>query len=103
MATLNRAQIPTAITTVEQLLAWCQEVLVFMAPAASIVVAAGESDLVVQSQQGRNFPLQITSPNRYVYGGYLPKTNDSAALVTWLGVTEVATGAIPTVFRQSGT
>jgi hypothetical protein len=103
MATLNRAQIPTPITTVEQLLTWCQEILVFMAPAATIVVGPGESDLAVQSQQGRSFPLQTTAPNRYVYGGYLPKTSDSATLNTWTGVSEIATGAIPTQFRQAGT
>lgn len=103
MTTFNRAQIPDNVTSIEQLVAWAQEILVFVNPSATLIVGPADADLVVQSQTGRNFPQQAQSPNRYVYGGYLPKTSDSATLAAYIGISEITPGQIPAVFRKAGT
>lgn len=103
MATFTRTQIPDSIVTVEALAVWVMEILCFMNPSATITVAAGEADKVFDSTKGRNFPLQTSNPNRYVFGGYIPLNLDSGVAPIWQGTAEVATGAIPTQFRKAGT
>jgi hypothetical protein len=103
MATFNRAQIPDSIVTMEALMIWASEILTFMNPSDTIIVAAGESDLSYNKTAARLYPLQTTNPNRYVCGAYVPLALDSGVGAIWASARESATGAIPTQFRKSGT
>lgn len=102
MTTLTKAQIPNDITTVEQLTAWCLEVLTFVSPEETVIVGAGQADLVAQTGVQR-FAQNAKSPVRFVGGCYLPRANDAGTRPVWMGCTEIATGQLPTQFRQAGT
>lgn len=102
MTTFTKAQIPNDITTVEQLAAWSLEVLTFVNPDKTVIVAAGTADLVAQTGVQR-FPQNADSPVRFVGGCYLPRANDAGVRAVWLGCNEITPGQLPNQFRQAGT
>lgn len=102
MTSFTKAQIPNDLTTVEQLTAWCLEVLAFSNPDGTVITAPGTADLAVRTGVDR-FPLNTDRPIRFIGGCYLPRSADAGTRAVWLGCTELTPGQLPQQFRQSGT
>lgn len=95
------SDLPANIVTVEQLLAWCQRVLVSTSPSLLITEVSGASpELAVSCSP---FPV-LTDPNDYhdrlICRASLRLVDNWDALKLWLAVAEISTSPIPAQYRQ---
>lgn len=102
MVTLNKAtDIPSSITTVEQLAAWSLRILASVSPNLLISEVTGASpELVITSNP---FPV-LTDPNDYhtrlIQRASFRLSSDWDSKKLWLAVGEISTAAIPAYFKQ---
>lgn len=90
------ANIPSSVTTLEELAAWSVSALAEINPTASIQTSAGSVERTVQAQTFE-FRNQTTNPERLILVAYLPLSASwrSSGKYWGNGIAEISTTALP--------
>lgn len=90
------ANIPSSVTTLEELAAWSVSALAEINPTSTIQTAAGSIERTVQAQTFE-FRSQSTNPERLILVAYLPLTASwrSGGKYWGNGIGELSTTALP--------
>lgn len=90
------ANIPSSVTTIEELVVWSASALAEVNPAVTIQVSSGELQRAAQVQTF-DFKSQVTNPERAVVIAYIPLTASwrSSGKIWASGVGEISNAALP--------
>jgi len=96
MTAFTTANIPSSVTTLEELAAWSISALSEINPSVTVQTSAGSVERAVQAQTFE-FRNQLTNPERLILVAYLPLTANwrSAGKYWGNGIAELSTTALP--------
>jgi len=102
MTTFTPGNIPSAVNTIEELVAWGMSGLAEINPNVLVTTSAGTAEPVAQVQTFR-FPNQLTNPERLICVAYLPLVANwrSQGKIWSNGIAEISTTALPTTFTAN--
>ena len=101
MTAFTPSNIPSTVTTVEELFAWSASVLAEVNPTLSVQTAAGSVERAV-SVQTFEFRSEQTNPERLIVVGYLPLTANwrSAGKIWAEGIGVLSNATLPSTFTS---
>jgi hypothetical protein len=96
MTAFSAANIPSSVTTLEEVAAWAVSALAEINPSVTIQTSAGAVERAVQAQTFE-FRTQASNPERLILVAYLPLTANwrSSGKYWGNGVAEISTTSIP--------
>ena len=96
MTAFSPSNIPSNVSTLEELLVWAASALAEVNPNVTIQTTQSTAEPVVSAQTFR-FENQATNPERFIVVAYLPLTGNwrSAGKIWSAGIGEISAAALP--------
>jgi hypothetical protein len=102
MTAFAPSNIPSSVTTLEEVAAWAISALAEINPTVTVQTSAGSVERAVQAQTFE-FRNQVTNPERLVLVAYLPLSSNwrSSGKYWGNGVAEMSTAALPSGYTTN--
>jgi hypothetical protein len=102
MTAFAPANIPSSVTTLEEVAAWAISALAEINPAVTIQTSAGSVERAVQAQTFE-FRNQATNPERLILVAYLPLSASwrSSGKYWGNGIVELSTAPLPSGYTSN--
>ena len=102
MTAFAPANIPSSVTTLEELAAWSISALAEINPSATIQTSAGSIERTVQAQTFE-FRNQATNPERLILVAYLPLSANwrSSGKYWGNGISELSSSPLPAGYTSN--